>query len=100
VNVTRDELRLLRTYVRGPRIWDAATALPLVRSLHQQKLIEPHPDPARPGVYQITAAGREALEDQPVIDHSQCAPATWSHRTHNHEGQPGAWLFPSETGQH
>ncbi len=30
------------------------------------------------------------------IDHSQCVSATWSHRTHLHEGVPGAWLFPSE----
>jgi len=30
------------------------------------------------------------------VDHSNCVPATWGHRTHNHEGIPGAWLFPGE----
>jgi len=31
-----------------------------------------------------------------AIDHSGCLLATWSHRTHNHEGVPGAWLFGTE----
>lgn len=62
--VTTDELRLLRSYLGGPRIWDAAAILPLVHGLAEQKLIEPHPDRERAsrGVYQITRAGREALE--------------------------------------
>lgn len=35
---------------------------------------------------------------QDEIDHmhDDCVPAEWSHRTHNHEGVPGAWLFPDE----
>jgi len=58
--MTDRELDLLRSYEDGPRIWDAAVLMPLVHSLHEQGLIEPHQD--RPGVYQITQAGREALE--------------------------------------
>lgn len=30
------------------------------------------------------------------IDHSGCFPAAWGHRTHNHEGVKGAWLFADE----
>ena len=58
---TEDELRFLRSYEDGPAIWDASVLQAKVHSLAQQKLIEPVPDPERPGVYQITALGREAL---------------------------------------
>jgi hypothetical protein len=36
-----------------------------------------------------------STDDSP-IDHSECVAAPWGHRTHNHEGEAGAWLFPSE----
>ena len=62
MSAATDELRFLRSYLGGPRKWDAAALQPLVHSLDQQKLIEPSPDPERPGVYQITQLGREALE--------------------------------------
>lgn len=38
-------------------------------------------------------------DTSPLFDHAQCVPARWSHRTHNHEGATGAWLFPSEQTQ-
>ena len=64
---TPDELRqeaisseLLRSYENGPRIWDAAIFQPDVHDLLERKLIEPCPD--LPGAYQITQAGRDALE--------------------------------------
>lgn len=58
---TPDELRFLRSYLGGPRNWDAAALQIVVHSLLQQKLIEPSPDPDRKGAYQITQAGRDAL---------------------------------------
>jgi DNA-binding PadR family transcriptional regulator len=65
---TSNELRFLRSYLGGPRIWDAAVLQPDVHSLHEQGLIEPHPDTGRPGVYQITQLGREALEGDSLHD--------------------------------
>ena len=35
-------------------------------------------------------------ETSPLFDHSKCVPAPWSTRTHNHEHETGAWLFPDE----
>lgn len=59
---TTDELRLLRSYKGGQRIWDAAALQPLVAGLLEQGLIEPVPGSS---AYQITKAGRAALEDRP-----------------------------------
>jgi hypothetical protein len=89
---TISELRFLRSYLGGPRIWDAAALQPVVSSLADQGLIEPVP--GREKAYQLTEAGRAELASP--IDHSGCVPAGWSHKTHNHEGVAGAWLFPSE----
>jgi DNA-binding PadR family transcriptional regulator len=55
-----NELDLLRSYESGPRIWDAAAILPGVYALETKGLIEPT---GTSGAYQLTEAGREALED-------------------------------------
>lgn len=34
--------------------------------------------------------------EPPVIQHDQCVPADFTHRSHLHPGVTGAWLFPSE----
>jgi hypothetical protein len=62
--MTPSELSLLRTYADGPLIWDAASLMHDVLSLADQGLIEPVPDPERPGVYQLTDAGRQVLNEQ------------------------------------
>lgn len=56
---TKDELRLLRSYLDGPRIWDATSLQNLVNGLLMQKLIEPVP--GRGALNQITQLGRDAL---------------------------------------
>ena len=55
--------------------------------------------PHDPWLWSLTDAGRQSLGLVVVgpIDHSGCVPARWSHRTHNHQGVAGAWLFGSET---
>jgi hypothetical protein len=57
------ELELLRSYESGPKIWDAAVLAPSVSDLAGKGLIEPVPDfnTERPGVYQLTPAGRAVL---------------------------------------
>lgn len=62
LQLTVSQLHLLRTYLDGPRIWDAADLFAEVCRLAARGLIEPHPDPEHPGVYQLTAKGRAALQ--------------------------------------
>jgi hypothetical protein len=52
---------LLRSYARGPRIWDAASLLPGVLELADAGLIEPVPDST---AYQLTAAGQAELDGE------------------------------------
>jgi hypothetical protein len=59
--LTKDALRLLRTYEQGPRIWDAAAILPVVWVLAGKGLIKPAGDS---GAYEITESGRRVLADQ------------------------------------
>jgi hypothetical protein len=54
-----DELRLLRSYASGPRIWDAASLMPAVFSLQEQGLTEPVP--GNDSAFRLTDAGRERL---------------------------------------
>lgn len=54
VDLSKEEAQLLGTYVKGPRIWDAAELLPVVHSLQDKGLIEPGDN----GTYRITDAGR------------------------------------------
>lgn len=56
------ELRLLRSYADGLRIWDAAALVPAVCSLQDQGLIEPDPDPGRQPACRLTEKGRQVLE--------------------------------------
>lgn len=56
--LTRDEERLLRTYVDGPRIWDAATVFEVVVRLAEKEMLVSAGDG---GAYAITSAGRRAL---------------------------------------
>ncbi len=51
VELTVDEERLLVSYLSGPRIWDAASLLPVVFRLDEKGLIEPHGDN---GAYALT----------------------------------------------
>lgn len=60
--MNKEEASLLRSYANGPRIWDASAILPGVWALAGKGLIEPVGD-ERAGVYQLTEAGREALEE-------------------------------------
>jgi hypothetical protein len=57
--LTAGELDLLRSYAKGRRIWDATAILPGVFALARKGLIEPA---GTSGAYQLTEAGREALE--------------------------------------
>jgi hypothetical protein len=58
--LTDDELRLLRSYEDGPRIWDAADLLHRVWALADRGLIEMVP--GNFCAYQLTEAGRGALQ--------------------------------------
>ncbi len=53
-----DDLRLLRSYANGPRIWDAAEILPRVHRLMDVGLIEPR---FESNACQLTDKGRDAL---------------------------------------
>jgi hypothetical protein len=53
-----DGLRLLSTYVDGPRIWDAADLFARVVRLEEQGFVEPV---GGFGAYRLTDAGRKAL---------------------------------------
>lgn len=64
--MTPDEARLLRSYADGPRIWDAASLLPVVHNLAGQGLIEPANER---GAYQLTERGRQVLTEE--HDHDQ-----------------------------
>jgi DNA-binding MarR family transcriptional regulator len=67
--VDKDALSLLRSYEKGPRIWDASAVLPGVYSLEGKGLIEVAGDP-RAGAYQLTEAGRKAIrESHPEAPH-------------------------------
>lgn len=57
-SMTEDELALLRSYEKGPRIWDAASIVPAVYALKEKGLIKSE-DGYR---YQLTGAGRRELE--------------------------------------
>lgn len=59
--MTKDELELLRSYEKGPRIWDAAEIMARVWVLEDKGLIEPVDAEGRR--YQLTDAGRKALEE-------------------------------------
>lgn len=62
---TGRDLELLSSYANGPRIWDAASIMPDVHSLHDQGLIEPVAGiDGNRGAYQLTEAGRQALAGQ------------------------------------
>lgn len=65
--MTPAELGLLRSYADGPRIWDAASLQRTVGALADKGLIEPVPDPERPGAYRLTGAGRQALDADPRL---------------------------------
>lgn len=54
------DMELLRSYVSGPKIWDAASLLPSVYSLEDQGLIEMVGNSL---LYQLTGAGRKALRE-------------------------------------
>lgn len=58
----KDELDLLRSYEKGPRIWDATAILPAVCALADKGLIEPVT--GTNGAYQLTEAGRAALRGE------------------------------------
>jgi hypothetical protein len=59
--VNKGELELLRSYAKGPRIWDAVAVLPSVYALADRGLIEPS---GNSGAYRLTDAGRKALETE------------------------------------
>ena len=61
-DITPDELRLLRSYADGPRIWDAASLVPTVHRLEDLGLIERKPTPeGGSSARQLTARGRQVL---------------------------------------
>jgi|SRR5215472_6877725 len=64
-DLTKNELDVLRSYASGPKIWDAASLQDNVSRLRDLGLIEPVPDPGRPGVSRITPAGRRVLDSIP-----------------------------------
>jgi hypothetical protein len=53
-----EELRLLRTYADGPRIWDAASVFAIVCRLDGKGLLVPS---GENGAYALTDKGRAAL---------------------------------------
>jgi hypothetical protein len=55
--MTPEELRLLKSYQAGPRIWDATAILPHVYALEVKGLIEPDDS----GTYHLTDSGRKVL---------------------------------------
>jgi len=59
--ISADDLRLLRSYRKGPRIWDAADILPRVWELAGRGLIEQVPDSL---AYRLTNAGRAELRQE------------------------------------
>jgi DNA-binding PadR family transcriptional regulator len=66
--ITESELRLLRTYAGGPKIWDVAELMPAIWRLQDQGLIEPASpaddgSPPSRGVRQLTAKGRQVLAE-------------------------------------
>jgi hypothetical protein len=66
--LTVSELRLLRTYLDGPRIWDAADLFAEVCRLAGRGLLEPAltdigNGPEDRGAYQLTEAGRRVLAE-------------------------------------
>jgi hypothetical protein len=58
--LTAGELDLLRSYDRGPRIWDATVLARKVFGLESLGLIEPDPDIL--SAYRLTAKGRRVLD--------------------------------------
>jgi hypothetical protein len=69
--ITEEELRLLRSYASGPRIWDAAELMPAVWRLQDLVLTEPAPpgddgSPPSRGVRQLTVRGRQVLAEADV----------------------------------
>jgi hypothetical protein len=63
LELSEQELDMLRSYADGPRIWDAAVLVPVVFALADRGLTEPvH---GRSGVYQLTDRGREVLAAMP-----------------------------------
>ncbi len=58
VALDADEARLLRSYVDGPRIWDAASVFEMVTQLAEKGVIAPS---GTSGAFAITDLGRQAL---------------------------------------
>lgn len=58
-----EELRLLRTYANGPRIWDAASVFAVVCRLDAKGYLEPS---GEHGAYALTGKGRAVLQGSAV----------------------------------
>jgi hypothetical protein len=64
VELDLEEARLLRTYVDGPRIWDAAPVFEVVLRLEDKGMLAPS---SLSGAYALTDAGRRAFADSPPV---------------------------------
>lgn len=59
MELSTDEIRLLKTYQKGPRIWDAVTIFPIVLKLEMKGLITL--EAGSNNAYILTAKGEELL---------------------------------------
>jgi hypothetical protein len=59
IKLTDNELHMLRSYERGPHIWDASSLRPTVLRLDELGLIKPVYPEGR--AHQLTDAGRAVL---------------------------------------